>query len=183
MPALSRLKNARREPTRKQLPALMDVTGLDLYDLLRIDRPVPGARPLPSAARATVEALGKPLGDTMPAPEAGPEPVREPPPELARLRPSPDQVRLAVRYGLNPRAAWRAFLCAPATRLDALDGQWRAWCEECGTPPGPVVVPAPEPYARPGELYAHLKPVERADFRPADVAPGPGKPGVRIVPP
>lgn len=186
---LSRMKHGRREPPRKQLVVLMDLTGLDLYDLMRIARPAPGLKP----ARADIGALaaaskrGKALAVTAgPDFEArAPEAIQACPhkasPELLGLRPSREQVQLALRYRLQPGAAWRAFLEAPATRLEAIDGQWRAWCEACGVIPGTPGDARPAALGRPGELYAHLKPLERADFRPEPAGPGPGMPGVRLV--
>lgn len=157
IPTLSRLKHGRRAPTVAQLNPLMALTGLDAYELLRIERPEAYRKPAPGAQSAR-------------APEPAP---REPAAALLGLRPSPAHVQVALRYRVELGPAWAAFLRAPGTRLDAIGEQWRAWCKACGAESAPAEPEAPA-LGQPGELYAHLKPVDRGpDMRPAR-APGTG---------
>lgn len=66
-----------------------------------------------------------------------------------------ERIKVAVRYGLNPRATWQAYMA----QSEVLD--WEQWCATHGTV-REVSTPAKQGTA---ELYAHLKPIERMDRR------------------
>lgn len=158
--ALSLLKNARRNPTHEQLAPLSRLTGLSIYELLRLDPDEFSA----GTERADLALLAPPA----PAARARAQPEL-PRPGLAGLRPSPDQIQLALRYRVEVGPAWAAFLAAPATRLDRIEAQWRAWVEACGEAPAAARAEAPAPLQTAEGLYAHLRPVERGpDMRPVN---------------
>jgi len=86
---------------------------------------------------------------------------------------SPQLVTIALKYQVAPGVEWPRFLAALPDPTD-LEAEWTQWCLDARqTAPraqGKAIdaEPALEALGAPGELYSHLKPIQRGpDHRPA----------------
>jgi len=193
---LSRYKHGRRSPSREHLPGLYKATGLTVWELMGLPNPDEWERVLPARRLANEEVLEEnrvrmtrermravtpTVGDEetvidMPAepPKLEKAPPVKPPTSPVVPRLTPERVQVAIRHRLPAGSTWAAFLHACETNPETIDSQWLAWCETYT--PSPVVLDAPAERPEP-QLYDHLRPLERRDFRPA-----PGPFDVRFVP-
>lgn len=69
-----------------------------------------------------------------------------------------ERVMVAVKYRLNPGKHWKIFLETEAVNSQEIDDAWLDYCVQEGTVAAP---PAEESLFAPGQLYAHLKPINR----------------------
>lgn len=70
------------------------------------------------------------------------------------------RVKIAMRYQLNPAQSWASFIDGCKGKYEHLDEVFEEYCTLNGT--APIERPKEqETLGKPGELYAHLKPVNR----------------------
>jgi transcriptional regulator with XRE-family HTH domain len=79
-----------------------------------------------------------------------PEPPKAEAPKL-----TVERIQVALKYGLNPGKAWSEFL----------NGDWLDWEGYCASRGSQAIPPQGKALGAPGELYSHLRPVNRGqDF-------------------
>lgn len=101
----------------------------------------------------------------------------------ARLTLTTERVMVAVRHKLNPGKSWGECVAQMLNAGDmderTLDEHWLSYCQTHGT----IASSEPEalePYAKPGELYSHLKPINRGPDHRRPLAYG-EKPTIQTV--
>ena len=184
---VSRFRYGDRPVGYKHAAAFCRLSGLERWQLnlkpgavkaaIHVDRPnhLSPAKVLADRRRAARRALQAPK-------------VKAPAPETPRTGPASGapnltagRVQTAIAHGVNPGKEWRAFVEQLPRGEIRVDEAWAKWCvyaviaETDGEALGAAIGSdppqegsqdaSPAPAQRPAELYGHLKPVNRPNFR------------------
>jgi transcriptional regulator with XRE-family HTH domain len=157
LPTLSNVLNGHREAGAKTLKAL-GIKRQIVYTLIDgqgIPESIQARAPLPRAKRPK-RAAPQHLTVTWEADTA-----------LIMRKLTTERIKVAVAYGVSPGKSWVQCWHHAMTAGDmderTLDERWLEYCQRNGTAPTPKSVESP---FEPGQLYSHLKPVNRgADHR------------------